>query len=109
MTQSNKDKAPGNRAGSKGDTRAKEDDGSLKGSGEQESDDSGVEEAREEVQEVVDEETEKGFRGTEVDTTPNENYTVQGVGSDPEGVPEAAEFKQEAQLEATNPEVRARH
>lgn len=33
----------------------------------------------EEVQKKVDDETEKGFRGTEVDSTPNENYTVEGV------------------------------
>ncbi len=32
-----------------------------------------------EVQKVVDRETEQGFRGVEVDPTPNENYTVDGV------------------------------
>jgi NADPH-dependent glutamate synthase beta subunit-like oxidoreductase len=32
-----------------------------------------------EVQARTDEELEQGFRGTEVDTTPNENYTVAGV------------------------------
>jgi len=32
-----------------------------------------------EVQKRVDEELEQGFRGIEVDPTPNENYTVQGV------------------------------
>lgn len=32
-----------------------------------------------EVQAKVDEEQEQGFRGTEVDKTPNENYTVAGV------------------------------
>lgn len=32
-----------------------------------------------EVQARTDEELEQGFRGVEVDTTPNENYTVQGV------------------------------
>lgn len=31
------------------------------------------------VQRQVDQETEQGFRGVEVDPTPNENYTVQGV------------------------------
>ena len=31
------------------------------------------------VQDAVDEEVEQGFRGTEVDTTPNENYTLAGV------------------------------
>lgn len=33
------------------------------------------------VQETVDQETEQGFRGIEVDPTPNENYTVAGVTS----------------------------
>lgn len=33
------------------------------------------------VQKAVDEETEQGFRGVEVDPTPNENYTVKGVTS----------------------------
>lgn len=33
------------------------------------------------VQEVVDQETEQGFRGIEVDPTPNENYSVAGVTS----------------------------
>ena len=32
-----------------------------------------------EVQERMDKETEQGFRGIEVDPTPNENYTVAGV------------------------------
>lgn len=35
-----------------------------------------------EVQAAVDKETEQGFRGTEVDPTPNENYTVVGVTSE---------------------------
>ena len=34
-----------------------------------------------EVQAKVDKETAQGFRGTEVDPTPNENYTVSGVTS----------------------------
>lgn len=34
-----------------------------------------------EVQARVDKETEQGFRGTEADSTPNENYTVGGVTS----------------------------
>lgn len=31
------------------------------------------------AQEIVDEENAQGFRGVEVDPTPNENYTVAGV------------------------------
>lgn len=38
-----------------------------------------TEKAAEQVQEAVDRETEQGFRGVEVDPTPNENYTVSGV------------------------------
>jgi len=34
-----------------------------------------------EVQERVDRENEQGFVGVEVDPTPNENYTLQGVTS----------------------------
>lgn len=34
-----------------------------------------------EVQARTDEELDQGFRGVEVDTTPNENYTVAGVTS----------------------------
>ena len=34
--------------------------------------------AEQQVQQVVDKETERGFRGVEVDETPNENYTVAG-------------------------------
>lgn len=33
------------------------------------------------VQENIDQETEQGFRGVEVDPTPNENYTLDGVTS----------------------------
>lgn len=44
------------------------------------SDPEGVAEAgNAEVQAKVDDETEKGFRGTVPDPTPNENYTVEGV------------------------------
>jgi hypothetical protein len=32
-------------------------------------------------QEVIDRETGQGFRGVEVDSTPNENYTLSGVTS----------------------------
>lgn len=34
-----------------------------------------------EVQKKADEELDQGFRGVEVDETPNENYTVGGVTS----------------------------
>lgn len=33
------------------------------------------------VQDAVDEETERGLSGVEIDPTPNENYTVSGVTS----------------------------
>lgn len=35
----------------------------------------------EKIQREMDEATEQGFIGVEVDQTPNENYTVQGVTS----------------------------
>jgi hypothetical protein len=37
--------------------------------------------AEKDVQKAVDKETEQGFRGVEVDQTPNENYTIAGVTS----------------------------
>lgn len=37
--------------------------------------------AAKQVQEQADKETDQGFRGTKVDPTPNENYTVEGVTS----------------------------
>lgn len=46
-----------------------------------------------EVQAKLDKETSQGFRGTEVDPTPNENYSVKGVTSGaptPETDPESA-------------------
>lgn len=66
-----------------------------------------VSEATDQAQSVVDQETKQGFRGTEVDLTPNENYTVKGVTSGAD-VPEAAANKAEAIREATNPEVGGR-
>lgn len=53
-----------------------------------------TEKAADQVQEAVDKETEQGFRGVEVDPTPNENYTLQGVTSGkptPETDPKQAE------------------
>lgn len=45
------------------------------------------------AQKAIDREVEQGFRGVEVDPTPNENYTVAGVTSGaptPESDPEQA-------------------
>ena len=55
--------------------------------------------AEKQVQQAVDQETEQGFRGTETDKTPNENYTVEGVTSGAP-VPEAAEDPVAARREA---------
>ena len=55
--------------------------------------------AQEQVQAVADKETEQGFRGIEVDPTPNENYTVAGVTSGkptPETDDDAAEEARKA-------------
>jgi len=41
----------------------------------------GDEEPKADPQAVADVETEQGFRGVEVDPTPNENYTADGVTS----------------------------
>jgi hypothetical protein len=55
-----------------------------------------------EVQERADRETEQGFRGVEVDPTPNEAYTVAGVTKSaptPETDDEAAEQARKAQAD----------
>ncbi len=55
-----------------------------------------------EVQEQVDRENAQGFRGVEVDPTPNENYTVAGVTSGaptPETDDDAAEEARRAQAD----------
>lgn len=55
------------------------------------------------VQENVDRETEQGFRGVEVDPTPNENYTLAGQNAGkptPETDEDAAEKARLAQLDA---------
>jgi hypothetical protein len=55
----------------------------------------------EKVQSAVDVETEQGFRGVEVDPTPNENYTVAGVTADkptPESDEKQAEKAREARV-----------
>lgn len=41
----------------------------------------GVADVAAQVKAKVDTETEQGFRGVEIDSTPNENYTVAGVTS----------------------------
>ncbi len=56
--------------------------------------------ASEQVQSAADVETEQGFRGVEVDSTPNENYTVKGVLAD-KPVPEASENPPEARRAAS--------
>lgn len=60
-----------------------------------------VDKAEVEVQKAVDEETEKGFRGVEVDSTPNESYTVAGQLAGAE-VPEAAADPVAARKGASN-------
>lgn len=40
------------------------------------------------LQEQFDKEAEQGFRGTKVDPTPNEAYTVKGVTGTPDPTPE---------------------
>jgi len=57
----------------------------------------------EQVQEKVEVETEQGFRGVEVDQTPNENYTLRGVASGaptPETDPAAKQAATAGQLAA---------
>lgn len=56
-----------------------------------------------EVKERIDRETERGFRGVEVDPTPNENYTVAGViqgAPTPETDADAFEEARKGQAEA---------
>lgn len=55
-------------------------------------------------QRIIDRETEQGFRGVEVDPTPNENYTLQGVTSGaptPETDDDAAEAARKAQADTS--------
>lgn len=54
------------------------------------------------VADAIAQETSQGFRGVEVDPTPNENYTLAGVTSDaptPETDVDAAEAARKAQAE----------
>jgi hypothetical protein len=57
--------------------------------------------AAEQVQERVDQAVDQGFTGTETDTTPNENYTVEGVVAG-KPVPEAAADPVAARREASS-------
>lgn len=57
--------------------------------------------ASDQAQKQADVETEQGFRGAEVDSTPNENYTVSGVLAG-EPVPETADDPAAARREASN-------
>lgn len=59
-----------------------------------------TEKAEAQVQQAVDQETEQGFRGVEVDGTPNENYTVAGVVAG-KPVPEAEADPVEARKKAS--------
>lgn len=60
-----------------------------------------AEAANKQVQETVDVETEQGFRGVEVDQTPNEAYTVTG---DHSSTPEAQADPVVARKAASNPD-----
>lgn len=53
------------------------------------------------VQQKVDAETEQGFRGVEVDPTPNENYTLAGQNAGAP-VPETDDATARAATEAQN-------
>lgn len=58
-----------------------------------------------EVQQRVDEDEARGFRGLEVDPTPNENYTIAGVTSGaptPETDDDAAEAARKAQADTAS-------
>ena len=56
--------------------------------------------AEKQVEKAVDEESDQGFYGVEVDQTPNENYTVKGVTA-AKPVPEASEDPVAARREAS--------
>lgn len=45
-------------------------------------DEPGARALQEAVKEIVTKETEQGYRGANTDPTPNENYTLQGVGAE---------------------------
>jgi uncharacterized FlaG/YvyC family protein len=63
-----------------------------------------VEEATQQVDEAVQSETDQGYRGVRIDSTPNEHYTVEGVTSG-KPVPEAEADPVAARREATNPDA----
>jgi hypothetical protein len=55
--------------------------------------------ATKQAQKAADVETDRGLRGVEVDSTPNENYTVAGVTAG-KSVPETADDPAEARRDA---------
>ncbi len=59
----------------------------------------------EQAQAQVDADAELGYRGVEVDLTPNEAYTVAGVSAGTP-VPETQQDPAAARLAATNPDLR---
>jgi hypothetical protein len=63
-----------------------------------------VDEATQQVDEAVQSETDQGYRGVRIDSTPNEHYTVEGVTSG-KPVPEAEADPVAARREATNPDA----
>ncbi len=71
---------------------------------EQKSEQKPVVAAEEQVQQAMDQATERGYFGVEVDMTDNTNYTVAGVTSG-KPVPEAAADPVAARREATNPDL----
>lgn len=61
-----------------------------------------AEDSNQQVQQRIDQEVEQGFRGTAVDQTPSENYTVAGVLAG-KPVPETASNPREARRKAALP------
>jgi hypothetical protein len=70
--------------------------------------DSGKDAGQSEVQAIVDKENEQGFAGIEVDPTPNENYTLQGVASGAPTPETDADTRAKAQAHAVEIEKKLR-
>jgi hypothetical protein len=102
--QEQQNRAPGAQPEKDAAPAAQSEQNQTPGAQSQEDADQATEGAAQQVQESVDQETDQGFRGVEVDMTPNENYTVEGVTSGAD-VPETAENPPEARREATNPDA----